>query len=70
MVPLDVRVTTEALDRALRITDTLLKVLETRGYTVEVTDPQVQDGDTQYRYSRVHVVHNVEEIAARRGSGR
>jgi hypothetical protein len=41
---LDISATGEALGRALRIADALLKALEARGYEIEVTEPRVVEG--------------------------
>jgi len=42
---LDVSASGEALGRALRIADTLLKALETRGFEVDVTEPQAPEAN-------------------------
>lgn len=48
---LDISATGDALNRALRVVDSLIKALEARGYEVDVTEPKTGDGDP-YRPNR------------------
>jgi hypothetical protein len=48
---LDISATGDALNRALRVVDSLIKALEARGYEVDVTEPKAADGDP-YRSNR------------------
>lgn len=64
---LDIRVSVDTLDRALRIADALLKALEARGFVVNVTET---GHDNVYRYGRpapgpseTHVQINGEWVA-------
>jgi hypothetical protein len=71
---LDITASRAALDRALRIADTLLKSLETRGFEVEVTEP-VPNAQGRYggppsgRPSRtgVHILGEFVEFAVEEG---
>ena len=49
---LDIRVTPDTFDRAVLLMDTLIKELEARGHTVEVTPPEPNPGPDQWGRSQ------------------